>query len=61
MHKLKSRWRTSVVAPHVGAWIEMKLSDCLKNELGGVAPHVGAWIEMGKVKYPIYKTKSHLT
>ena len=34
-----------IVAPHVGAWIEIS-SDRVKCVLGRVAPHVGAWIEM---------------
>ena len=34
-----------MVAPHVGAWIEITSS--LKSMTGyGVAPHVGAWIEI---------------
>ena len=34
----------SLVAPHVGAWIETKLT--VRNDSGvAVAPHVGAWIE----------------
>ena len=33
------------VAPHVGAWIEMKIWDKMKKERT-VAPHVGAWIEI---------------
>ena len=33
------------VAPHVGAWIEMKTPLSLKVSLC-VAPHVGAWIEI---------------
>ena len=43
----------AVVAPHVGAWIEMYpnigLSSCLL-----VAPHVGAWIE---IKSPFGENK----
>ena len=33
-----------IVAPHVGAWIETKVSGVITT-LSDVAPHVGAWIE----------------
>ncbi len=36
------------VAPHVGAWIEIKLKKIRIEMLLFVAPHVGAWIEMEK-------------
>ena len=34
-----------LVAPHVGAWIEI-LCDIDGPTSSGVAPHVGAWIEI---------------
>ena len=34
-----------LVAPFVGAWIEILLNKALKSALG-VAPFVGAWIEI---------------
>jgi len=34
-----------MVAPHVGAWIEIFLSG-LGTAVVDVAPHVGAWIEI---------------
>ena len=34
-----------IVAPHVGAWIEMNLLMVGTGKLF-VAPHVGAWIEI---------------
>ena len=36
----------AVVAPHVGAWIEMVREAAMQNRIK-VAPHVGAWIEIG--------------
>ena len=38
-----SKYRT-IVAPHVGAWIETYRNLCLQLS-HQVAPHVGAWIE----------------
>ena len=38
--------RPSVVAPHVGAWIEIPTYQIRAIEHCNVAPHVGAWIEM---------------
>ena len=35
----------SAVAPHVGAWIEIRRLLALQREQR-VAPHVGAWIEI---------------
>ena len=44
-----------IVAPHVGAWIEMS-KPLLSCQSSLVAPHVGAWIEIEKlgevVQYP---------
>ena len=37
----------SLVAPHVGAWIETREKKAL-GRAHGVAPHVGAWIETDK-------------
>ena len=34
-----------MVAPLVGAWIEIS-DDCIFSVSGGVAPLVGAWIEI---------------
>ena len=34
-----------VVAPHAGAWIEMRITRIAISSVG-VAPHAGAWIEM---------------
>ena len=34
-----------LVAPHVGAWIEIRNQD-VSISVGAVAPHVGAWIEI---------------
>jgi len=34
-----------IVAPHVGAWIEMDLRQICFIQIR-VAPHVGAWIEI---------------
>ena len=40
------RYRSgAVVAPHVGAWIEM-IGRCVDEMVAKVAPHVGAWIEI---------------
>ena len=36
-----------IVAPRVGAWIEITL-ELNNNLLEGVAPRVGAWIEIKK-------------
>ncbi len=33
------------VAPHVGAWIEIKMENTTRRK-ANVAPHVGAWIEI---------------
>ena len=33
------------VAPHWGAWIEMRSNDCASSG-HAVAPHWGAWIEI---------------
>ena len=43
-----------LVAPHVGAWIEI-IGKKLKIDLWFVAPHVGAWIEIS-VQYPANPT-----
>ena len=42
-----------LVAPHVGAWIEMEND---RTTLGNykVAPHVGAWIEIAKGDGVVY-------
>ena len=45
-----ARHPVQVVAPHVGAWIEMPKTSCLTLP-AMVAPHVGAWIEI--VKLPV--------
>ena len=37
--------RSIRVAPHAGAWIEIKLSIVSSNPCS-VAPHAGAWIEI---------------
>ena len=37
------------VAPHVGAWIETCLIQCMRSK-ALVAPHVGAWIETAKIR-----------
>ena len=34
------------VAPHAGAWIEIKGIACYYNDDEVVAPHAGAWIEI---------------
>ena len=39
----------AMVAPHVGAWIEITRSN-LSDLQRHVAPHVGAWIEIDVVK-----------
>ena len=39
--------RSTPVAPHVGAWIEINPNTFSESEKK-VAPHVGAWIEMSK-------------
>ena len=36
-----------IVAPHVGAWIEIR-EECIARLEKNVAPHVGAWIEISK-------------
>ena len=44
--KCNSRqYRHRLVAPLVGAWIEM-LNNCFVNSCNNVAPLVGAWIEI---------------
>ena len=40
-----------VVAPHVGAWIEIAIGFRAKKA-NGVAPHVGAWIEIHHIPLP---------
>ena len=35
-----------MVAPLVGAWIEITLEDLVETQEMGVAPLVGAWIEI---------------
>ena len=40
----KTLIKVSLVAPHVGAWIET-ITTHLKENTKWVAPHVGAWIE----------------
>ena len=42
-----------VVAPFVGAWIEMKIIEKLEEELNLVAPFVGAWIEIQSAYLPL--------
>ena len=44
-----------IVAPHVGAWIEISERDPLPESCK-VAPHVGAWIEIITIGDKIYKT-----
>ena len=39
-----------IVAPHVGAWIEMVNGSSITHGMK-VAPHVGAWIEMSDTAY----------
>ena len=36
------------VAPHAGAWIEMR-NNCTSRTLIDVAPHAGAWIEIDTI------------
>ncbi len=45
LHLLWKFTRQREVAPHVGAWIEIRLGDYIIIALV-VAPHVGAWIEI---------------
>ena len=37
--------RLADVAPHAGAWIEIRRQS-QRGKNGGVAPHAGAWIEI---------------
>ena len=39
-------WRKVVVAPRMGAWIEMRRIDVTNAERIRVAPRMGAWIEI---------------
>ena len=39
----------AVVAPFVGAWIEIVVA-CIFSNVASVAPFVGAWIEMDKLE-----------
>ena len=39
----------AVVAPFVGAWIEIVVA-CIFSNVASVAPFVGAWIEICKYK-----------
>ena len=48
------------VAPHVGAWIEIVVTECRKYR-GLVAPHVGAWIEILVAESPAVMATSHPT
>ena len=41
----------SIVAPHVGAWIEIMVTNRAISEAMAVAPHVGAWIEISPNSY----------
>ena len=41
-----------LVAPHMGAWIEM-VKDKVRLELIRVAPHMGAWIEISKGEHQL--------
>ena len=41
---VRTIWSYSLVAPHVGAWIETQAVGRI-NTKTRVAPHVGAWIE----------------
>ena len=43
--KTEKKSHVFAVAPHAGAWIEMKQAQTA-NTIGMVAPHAGAWIEM---------------
>jgi len=38
--------KVMMVAPHVGAWIEITTPYNQQATAPGVAPHVGAWIEI---------------
>ena len=38
-------WSSPLVAPHMGAWIEINSKDALSKHVE-VAPHMGAWIEI---------------
>ena len=40
------RYSTVMVAPHAGAWIEIRRLAAEQRELDMVAPHAGAWIEI---------------
>ncbi len=47
-------WQNEYVAPHVGAWIEIRLDNRLARRIENVAPHVGAWIEILNLKLQLY-------
>ena len=48
------------VAPHMGAWIEIKIGSYdLNCDL--VAPHMGAWIEIGQQVMCLGTVSSHPT
>ena len=50
-----------LVAPHVGAWIEI-INNVHTMDFSVVAPHVGAWIEMDSSRLVLTKLLlSHLT
>ena len=49
-----------VVAPHVGAWIEIRVLICVVR-CANVAPHVGAWIEIRSTHRLGRGTLSHPT
>jgi len=49
-----------VVAPHVGAWIEIQTVGFVEDVLW-VAPHVGAWIEIEPIIIADPDGGSHLT
>ena len=49
-----------MVAPHVGAWIEIQEGDS-KADLHSVAPHVGAWIEIAPLSPSSDLRTSHPT
>ena len=45
------------VAPHAGAWIEIKYME-LEMQSNDVAPHAGAWIEIASTQERKSSTKS---
>ena len=43
---MSAKMESAIVAPLVGAWVEIGICDCNSAESSAVAPLVGAWVEI---------------